>query len=71
MKVQSRVARTAPKVSRDDEEVNACELLVTELQLRRERLRELLRMVVIEAQQRSRARRPNIARPKCSRAAAA
>jgi len=71
MKNQARAARTAPNVSQHNEAADVCELLLAELQLRRERLRELLRLVALEAERHSQARVPKRTRSNCSRPAAA
>ena len=68
MKDHSQEARTAPDVPLH---ADICDLLVAELQGRRERLRQLLRLVAIEVELHSRVRRPCKTRPKCNRAAAA
>ena len=71
MKNQARAARTAPNGSQPNQAADICELLIAELQLRRERLRELLRMVALEAERHLPARAPKTTRSRCSRAKAA
>ena len=75
MKDHSRVARIAPDVSINNVSLNqdgadACELLVAELQSRRERLHQLLRLVAIEVERQSQVRRPGRTRLKCRPVAA-
>jgi hypothetical protein len=66
MNDQKRIARTAPSVSRSQPTADICDVFLTEMRLRRERLRELLRLVetaaAIEADKHSRAQRPRAAR---------
>jgi hypothetical protein len=67
MKSSSRAARTAPKIARRIEADEVCELLVAELEGRRERLRHLLRLVMLEAKRNSSTRAAAPDRPKCKR----
>jgi len=70
MNRQKRVARTALHVSRSQQGADICELFLAEMQLRRERLRELMQMVAIEIERHSQASRPRATRAKGHRAAA-
>jgi hypothetical protein len=62
-------AETA-EIAQQTESTEICELLVAELEGRRERLRHLLRMVLLEAQRHSPVQPAGRMRQKCKRAAA-
>jgi hypothetical protein len=71
MKDQARGVRSAPDVSLDQDTADLCELLTAELQSRRERLAELLRLIAIEAERHPPAQHQSQTRSKCKRRAVA
>jgi hypothetical protein len=65
MRDGSRAAAAAPNSAPNTDASDVYEVLVAELAGRRERLRQLLRMVVIEARRQPRKRAANLARANC------
>ena len=70
MNRKKRIARTALDVSSGQPGKDVCKVFLAELQMRRERLRELLQMVAIEAERHSRASHRRLTCAKSNRAAA-
>jgi hypothetical protein len=70
MNRQKRIAQAALSVSSGQPGADVYKMFLEELQMRRERLRELLQMVAIEAQKHSQASHRRVTCAKSNRAAA-